>query len=194
MVLIGRRQLRSNNSWMHNVEQLVKGKDRCTAHVHPDDAARLRPDATASRVQIASRTGTITVPAEVTDAVMPRRGQRAPRLGPRPGRRRAARRGRARRRQQQPARRRDAGRPAVGQRRAERHPGRAVAARRGRRAARGLRGRQPPSATPAARRGSTASGVGRRRRPAATTGRSGRACRVRPWGAGTPPSSAGRRC
>ena len=41
MVLIGRRQLRSNNSWMHNVPNLVRGKDRCTAHVHPDDAARL---------------------------------------------------------------------------------------------------------------------------------------------------------
>ena len=41
MVLIGRRQLRSNNSWMHNVPHLVRGKDRCTAHVHPDDADRL---------------------------------------------------------------------------------------------------------------------------------------------------------
>ena len=41
MVLIGRRQLRSNNSWMHNVPNLVRGKDRCTAHVHPDDAERL---------------------------------------------------------------------------------------------------------------------------------------------------------
>ena len=40
-VLVGRRDLRSNNSWMHNVEVLVKGKPRCTLHVHPDDAARL---------------------------------------------------------------------------------------------------------------------------------------------------------
>jgi anaerobic selenocysteine-containing dehydrogenase len=69
MVLIGRRQLRSNNSWMHNVEQLVKGKDRCTAHVHPDDAARLQL-ADGESVRITSRTGAITVPAEVTDAVM----------------------------------------------------------------------------------------------------------------------------
>ena len=44
MVLIGRRQLRSNNSWMHNLPALVKGKDRCTLHVHPDDAARLGLD------------------------------------------------------------------------------------------------------------------------------------------------------
>ena len=39
--LIGRRDLRSNNSWMHNVEVLVTGKPRCTVLVHPDDAARL---------------------------------------------------------------------------------------------------------------------------------------------------------
>ncbi len=39
--LVGRRDLRSNNSWMHNVEVLVKGRERCTLHVHPDDAARL---------------------------------------------------------------------------------------------------------------------------------------------------------
>ena len=38
IVLIGRRDLRSNNSWMHNVEVLVKGKPRCVLHVHPDDA------------------------------------------------------------------------------------------------------------------------------------------------------------
>ena len=41
MVLIGRRQLRSNNSWMHNLNALVKGKDRCTAFVNPLDAERL---------------------------------------------------------------------------------------------------------------------------------------------------------
>ena len=41
MVLIGRRQLRSNNSWMHNLPALVKGKERCTLHIHPDDAERL---------------------------------------------------------------------------------------------------------------------------------------------------------
>ena len=40
-VLVGRRHLRSNNSWMHNVQVLVKGKPRCTLHLHPDDAAEL---------------------------------------------------------------------------------------------------------------------------------------------------------
>ena len=38
VVLIGRRQLRSNNSWMHNLPVLVKGKERCTMHVHPETA------------------------------------------------------------------------------------------------------------------------------------------------------------
>jgi anaerobic selenocysteine-containing dehydrogenase len=70
MVLIGRRQLRSNNSWMHNLEPLVKGKERCTAHVHPDDAARLGlVDGEPARVS--SRAGVVEVPVEVTDAVMP---------------------------------------------------------------------------------------------------------------------------
>jgi anaerobic selenocysteine-containing dehydrogenase len=41
MVIIGRRQLRSNNSWMHNLPTLAKGAFRCTALVHPDDALRL---------------------------------------------------------------------------------------------------------------------------------------------------------
>jgi anaerobic selenocysteine-containing dehydrogenase len=70
MVLIGRRQLRSNNSWMHNLPALVKGKDRCTLHVHPNDAARLGL-ADGSQAQISSVTGRIEVPVEVTDAIMP---------------------------------------------------------------------------------------------------------------------------
>ncbi|HEX8054147.1 MAG TPA: molybdopterin oxidoreductase family protein [Thermoleophilaceae bacterium] len=70
MVLIGRRQLRSNNSWMHNIAPLVRGKERCTAHVHPDDAARLGL-ADGEPVQVSSRAGSIEVQAEVTDAVMP---------------------------------------------------------------------------------------------------------------------------
>ena len=70
MVLIGRRQLRSNNSWMHNLEPLVKGKDRCTMHVHPSDAARLGlADGALARVE--SRVGSVEAPVEVTDAIMP---------------------------------------------------------------------------------------------------------------------------
>jgi anaerobic selenocysteine-containing dehydrogenase len=41
MVVIGRREIRTNNSWMHNLPTLAKGPERCTALVHPDDAARL---------------------------------------------------------------------------------------------------------------------------------------------------------
>jgi anaerobic selenocysteine-containing dehydrogenase len=70
MTLVGRRDLRSNNSWMHNVEVLVKGKPRCTLHVHPDDAARLGL-ADGGAAEVASRTGKVTVPVEVTDAIRP---------------------------------------------------------------------------------------------------------------------------
>lgn len=68
MLLIGRRDLRSNNSWMHNVEVLVKGKPRCTLHVNPEDATRLGllDGATAA---VSSRAGKVTVPIEVTDAI-----------------------------------------------------------------------------------------------------------------------------
>ena len=70
MVLIGRRQLRSNNSWMHNLEPLVKGKDRCTMHIHPDDAARLGLS-DGGLASVSSRVGSIDAPVEVTDAIMP---------------------------------------------------------------------------------------------------------------------------
>jgi anaerobic selenocysteine-containing dehydrogenase len=70
MLLIGRRQLRSNNSWMHNLPALVKGKDRCTLHVHPDDAERLGL-ADGGRALVSSTTGRIEAPVEVTDGIMP---------------------------------------------------------------------------------------------------------------------------
>jgi anaerobic selenocysteine-containing dehydrogenase len=70
IVLIGRRELRSNNSWMHNLNVLVKGKERCTMHVHPDDAARLGlADGAGARVR--SRVGEIDIPVEITDGIMP---------------------------------------------------------------------------------------------------------------------------
>jgi anaerobic selenocysteine-containing dehydrogenase len=70
MVLVGRRQLRSNNSWMHNVPNLVRGKERCTMHVHPEDASRLEL-VDGANAQVTSNTGMIEIPVEVTDAVMP---------------------------------------------------------------------------------------------------------------------------
>ena len=68
LVLIGRRQLRSNNSWMHNLAPLVKGKDRCTMHVNPEDAERLGL-ADGARARLTSETGSIEAPVEVTDAI-----------------------------------------------------------------------------------------------------------------------------
>ena len=70
MVLIGRRDLRSNNSWMHNLDILVKGKERCTLHVHPEDAARLSV-VHGGAACVRSRTGEVAVTVEVTDAIMP---------------------------------------------------------------------------------------------------------------------------
>jgi anaerobic selenocysteine-containing dehydrogenase len=70
MVLVGRRDVRSNNSWMHNLPKLVRGKQRCTAHVHPGDAERLGL-ADGEVAVVRSRTGSIVVPIEVTEDVMP---------------------------------------------------------------------------------------------------------------------------
>ncbi|MFI6563173.1 molybdopterin oxidoreductase family protein [Streptomyces sp. NPDC050534] len=70
LVLVGRRHLRSNNSWMHNVPALTGGSNRCTLHIHPEDAERLGVrDGAAVRVKGAG--GEVTAPAEVTDGVRP---------------------------------------------------------------------------------------------------------------------------
>lgn len=68
--LVGRRQLRSNNSWMHNASRLMGGRERCTLLVHPSDAARLGLQA-GGQARITSRVGSITAPVEVSDDVMP---------------------------------------------------------------------------------------------------------------------------
>jgi anaerobic selenocysteine-containing dehydrogenase len=70
VVLVGRRQLRSNNSWMHNLPVLVKGKARCTLHVHPEDAERFQL-VDGEPAELRSRTGSVVAPVEVTDAIMP---------------------------------------------------------------------------------------------------------------------------
>ncbi|MFE0105038.1 molybdopterin-dependent oxidoreductase [Streptomyces sp. NPDC059009] len=70
LVLVGRRHLRSNNSWMHNIPELIGGTNRCTVHVHPDDAARLGL-AHGRRARVKAAGGEIDVPVEVTDAVRP---------------------------------------------------------------------------------------------------------------------------
>ncbi len=70
LVLIGRRQMRSNNSWMHNYRRLMRGKDRCTLLMHPEDAERLGV-AACKQVTVTTRIGSIIAPLEVTDTIMP---------------------------------------------------------------------------------------------------------------------------
>jgi anaerobic selenocysteine-containing dehydrogenase len=70
LVLVGRRHVRSNNSWMHNSQRLVKGKPRCTLLMHPDDASA-RGISDGATVRLRSRVGEVAVAAEVSDAVMP---------------------------------------------------------------------------------------------------------------------------
>ena len=65
-----RCHLRSNNSWLHNVAPLMKGKDRCTLLMHSDDADR-RGVVTGDIVTVTSPAGHIDVPVEITDAIKP---------------------------------------------------------------------------------------------------------------------------
>jgi anaerobic selenocysteine-containing dehydrogenase len=70
LVMIGRRHLRSNNSWLHNSERLVKGPPRCTVMMNPADAAQ-RGLSDGSTAKVASARGTIELPVEITDSMMP---------------------------------------------------------------------------------------------------------------------------
>jgi len=70
LVIVGRRQLRSNNSWMHNLPALAKGPFRCVALVHPVDAARLGL-ADGGRARISNGGRSIDVVVEVTDEMRP---------------------------------------------------------------------------------------------------------------------------
>lgn len=68
--LIGRRHVRSNNSWMHNYHRLMKGKGRCTLLVHPDDLAA-RKLADGAQITITSRVGSLEVTAQASQDMMP---------------------------------------------------------------------------------------------------------------------------
>ena len=70
LMLIGRRELRSNNSWMHNSARLVKGKLMCTLLMHPADAAR-RHVVDGETVVVISRVGAVDVPVELSEEMMP---------------------------------------------------------------------------------------------------------------------------
>jgi anaerobic selenocysteine-containing dehydrogenase len=68
--LIGRRHVRDNNSWLHNSLRLVKGRNRCTLLMHPDDAGRLGLS-DRQRVRVISGVGAIELPLEIGDSIMP---------------------------------------------------------------------------------------------------------------------------
>ena len=70
LVLIGRRDLRSNNSWMHNSERLMRGRPRCSLLMHPQDATRLGI-ADGQQVLMKSRVASIEVPVELCEEMMP---------------------------------------------------------------------------------------------------------------------------
>ena len=69
LTLIGRRHIKSNNSWMHNIERLVKGDDRAALHLHPSDAQNLGIS-DGHRVRVASRVGELETIAKITSAIM----------------------------------------------------------------------------------------------------------------------------
>jgi anaerobic selenocysteine-containing dehydrogenase len=70
LVMIGRRHLRSNNSWMHNVEVLVKGRERCTLLMHPDDAAA-RGLRNGECARVTSSVAAVEALVEISDEMMP---------------------------------------------------------------------------------------------------------------------------
>ena len=70
IVLVSRRHLRSNNSWMHNVPALMTGRDRCTLLVNPRDAGELGLE-DGKRARVSSEAGSVTVAVEVSDEMMP---------------------------------------------------------------------------------------------------------------------------
>lgn len=68
--IVGRREVRSNNSWMHNLPLLAKGPERCTLLMHPQDAQR-RGLADGSLASIRASGREVTAPVELSDALMP---------------------------------------------------------------------------------------------------------------------------
>ena len=70
LLLVGRREIRSNNSWMHNIPLSAKGPERCTLRMHPEDAAKRKLEK-GQRVRVSSRVGRVEVPLEISDEIMP---------------------------------------------------------------------------------------------------------------------------
>ncbi|WP_394222894.1 molybdopterin oxidoreductase family protein [Alteromonas gracilis] len=69
-LLIGRRHIKTNNSWLHNSPRMVKGNNRCTLQIHPETSAQYGIK-DGNSVHVKSRVGQLTIEAEVTDAIMP---------------------------------------------------------------------------------------------------------------------------
>jgi len=69
--LIGRRHLRSNNSWMHNSKRLTKGKERCTLLIHPNDALALDIK-NGEKVKVTSNVGQVIISTEICEDMMPK--------------------------------------------------------------------------------------------------------------------------
>ncbi|MCF6214056.1 MAG: molybdopterin-dependent oxidoreductase [Flavobacteriaceae bacterium] len=69
--LIGRRHLRSNNSWMHNSKRLIKGKERCTLLINAEDAHQLKLK-NNEKVSVISNVGSVILPVEITEQMMPK--------------------------------------------------------------------------------------------------------------------------
>ena len=70
IVVIGRRHIRNNNSWMHNSHRLIKGKNRCTLMMHPDDAERLSLG-NEDIARVSNHVGAVELPVEITEDIMP---------------------------------------------------------------------------------------------------------------------------
>lgn len=68
-LLIGRRDVRTNNSWMHNSERLVKGKERCTLLMHPKQADALDIE-DGQLIEVSSRVSALQVPVQISDEIM----------------------------------------------------------------------------------------------------------------------------
>ena len=70
LIMIGRRDLRSHNSWLHNSKRLTKGKNRCTAIIHTQDADRLNLNKD-SMISVETDNGSITLPVDISESIMP---------------------------------------------------------------------------------------------------------------------------
>ncbi len=70
LLLIGRRHIRTNNSWLHNSPRMVKGKNRCTLLINPKDANK-RKIKTGDLARVSSRVGHVDLEAEISDHIMP---------------------------------------------------------------------------------------------------------------------------